>query len=200
MSEHIRKLNQDILRQKMLQEEHDRSVSRISVQQTETKHQSSFDMPLAITNAALAPYTARSNNRDLQTRTSPKHDQKLPVAKDGYNHQRGNSLRVRKSPINNDMGLSSQSEREQYSDREEDLRDEGNKKKLFSPSTRAYQFNTYGDSQMNKKQPKLMNRDLAPVQSSDRSLSIRGYIDEKRKESGVAKLQAQIDQMQAQFR
>ena len=32
MSEHIRKLNQDILRQKMLQEEHDRSVSRISVQ------------------------------------------------------------------------------------------------------------------------------------------------------------------------
>ena len=53
---------------------------------------------------------------------------------------------------------------------------------------------------MNKKQPKLMNRDLAPVQSSDRSLSIRGYIDGKRKESGVAKLQAQIDQMQAQFR
>ena len=33
-----------------------------------------------------------------------------------------------------------------YTDREEDLRDEGNTKKLFSPSTRAYQFNTYGDS------------------------------------------------------
>ena len=107
MSEHIRKLNQDILKQKMLQQENDRSVSRISMQQTETKNQSSFDMPLAITNSALAPHTARSTNRDLQARTSPKHDQKLPLAKDGHAHQRGNSLRVRRSPIKNDLRFTS---------------------------------------------------------------------------------------------
>ena len=53
---------------------------------------------------------------------------------------------------------------------------------------------------MNNKQQKLLNRDLAPVQSSNRSLSVRGFIEHKRKESGGAKLQAQIDQMQAQFR
>ena len=177
----------------MLQEENDRSVSRISMQQTETKNISSFDMPLASNSSALGLYTARSNNRDLQTRPSPKHDQKLPLRQNGRTLQPDSSLQVRKSSIQNQLRFSSQSEAEDYTDREEELRDEGHTKKLFSPSTRAYQFNTYGDSQLNKKQPNLINKDLAPVQSSDRSVSIRDYVNHQRKESGVAKLQAQID-------
>ena len=49
----------------MLEQENERSMSKISMQQTDLKNQTSFDLPLASTDSALVPFSARSINRDL---------------------------------------------------------------------------------------------------------------------------------------
>ena len=65
MSVHVAKLNADLLKQKSLELENERSMSKISLQKQEIQNLASFDMPMVSNDSILAPFSARSINRDL---------------------------------------------------------------------------------------------------------------------------------------
>ena len=131
--------------------------------------------------------TARDGQKEM---TSPKQDQKLPSPSPVFMHTRVNSLRVRKSPIENDIKLTSQTSEEDFVEREEDLKVEGSSNKLFSPSCIQHQ-----NHRVFRREPKL-NSDLAQVTSYDsRKRSIETY-----QESGNAKeMQSKMNVLEDKF-
>ena len=69
--------------------------------------------------------TARDGQKTSGRIISPKHDDKLPTPSPAIHHERGHSLRIRKSPIENTLKLTSLSSEEEFVDREEALKEAG---------------------------------------------------------------------------
>ena len=109
-------------------------MTKVGRQHTEVKVTSTFELPMITPPPIAVISTARDGQKTSGRIISPKHDEKLPSPSPAVHHERGHSLRIRKSPIDNTLKLTSLSSEEEFVEREEDLKDEGQQNKLFSPT------------------------------------------------------------------